>query len=184
MALVPLLDSGSARDLRWRKAALNLSRIDGAFLQATIGIGRLDCALRLSDGKVFGFTNTATTGTPAEVLSDYFCLANLWVFGAYEIVRTLNQRVNHVEAVSNDIREVVRRLRDNLSRVRVPIAKFEVPRQHPTDRCDPRRMLGNPSKGWGWVVGEGQWVYRNDLADEMLTVLDLFRDANVSIGGS
>src|SRR5512137_1086801 len=81
---------------QWIRVSHAVGGIDRyrAFMAVAIqGLARLDCQLIAADEQFLQFTEQQRATILASVeLSERLTLSYLWVLGAYEIVRTLDQR--------------------------------------------------------------------------------------------
>ena len=121
MKMLYYLDEPSELEGRWQHGATKLSTgVAGAFSEVYF-LGRLDCALRNAAPDFADFSRTIQVGGSAAGWFDYWFLSQLWVFGAYEIIRTLDQRISK----AHPCKDQVKNLKRHLERVRMPLAKLE-----------------------------------------------------------
>lgn len=176
MAVLPLVNPNDERAKLWEARALSLIRIDGQFPAIVRALGRLDSFLRSESGDAVD--NFDDAGIPnAYVVEDYLALSQLWIFGAYEMLRSLDDRIRADPGlVAPTICSKVNSLKWRLARIRVPLAKLEPHDRHKGDEV-PRGacVVGKArDKGWCWQLNAETYVWRHDLADELLSLLDLF----------
>ncbi|WP_246356603.1 hypothetical protein [Pseudomonas gingeri] len=131
-----------------------------------------------------------------EKLVDYYCQKNispdyediqghvtqsyLWVLGAYEVVRTLTQRMS--ENQCNDPSQVFenfRQVKTRFARVRVPLAKFEPASIHKKTDSHIAYPGFSFNLGIAWQVSEGVIVSRRELSDALLNALEHARVENL-----
>lgn len=122
-----------------------------------------------------------TSETAIMELSYWYFLSYLWVLGAYEVVRTLSQKVKDIQKVKKTrifSKEIVRKLvetRDFFAEARVPLAKLE-PRKlkdHTTAIAFPMIF---PENGFGWRISSdisqpGRDISRRELANAFLDLI-------------
>lgn len=96
----------------------------------------------------------------------YMTLSYLWVLGAYEMVRTLSQRLK--EKRHSDFNKV-NQLKKIFERVRIPLAKMEPAKNYPDDFSI--AWPANTPNEFGWQIGEGKIILRIDLSNKLLEML-------------
>lgn len=81
------------RNERWVNASHGLGRVEALMVPTAQGLGILDCRLIAEDVR-FEELSEPERGTIQEsvLLTDRFTLSSLWVMGAYELVRTFDER--------------------------------------------------------------------------------------------
>ena len=102
--------------------------------------------------------------------------------GMYEVLRTLNGKLKNDPKFgqAHPTTAKVKSLKISFARVRMPLAKLEAASNFPTDYPYLTQNVGGPI-GWGWVVAHNTVIYRNNLADEVLTLFDVFDDTKASL---
>lgn len=141
------------------------------------GLGHLDCRLIRWDEEVLEIPesqrrNIHVTSTLAEHLIGF----HLWVFGAYEVLRTTDQRIrSHPVLLQNPIAERIRETKRFCARVRVPLAKLEAASAHKaTDYSVPGVSLVQ-GRGTAWYIADDTIVSRRDVSDRFLDCLEQLR---------
>lgn len=156
---------------RWISASVNIACIERFMIPLVQGIGRQDLILRNSDGQII---ERLKQGLPdietALKITEQSTLSYMWVLAAYELLRTVNQRL--VEA-SSQYEETVRSAKHQFERLRVPLAKMEPARRFPDDSSIAFPTLSRES-GFSWVLGAGVVISRADLSMLLLTTLEGF----------
>jgi hypothetical protein len=173
---------------RWVNASFSVSRAIkdplGSHLMFQIqALGRLDAKLRPLDAHFGGMVAHPPEASDAVgvalAFTDFLDQSRLWVLGAYELVRTLDECIRHSlwrppEGVRDDVRVAKRAL----ARVRIPLAKFQAAGR--ARSALPGDLLPQPvlatGVGCAWAVGPtaDDIVTRLGLSD---AVLDLFERA-------
>jgi len=171
MRMLHHLDEQSNRELRWQKAARRLvgavkDMVRNVVCLDTESLGRLDCSLRAATAESFGEVKSLERSL---TLYDFFYMSKLWVFGAYEIARTLDENIGADHPSKKKLKELKRQL----ERVRIPLAKVQIPTRFPTDQVT-GSMTGHPEEGWAWQVSATDLVSRDDLAERFLEMLESF----------
>ena len=143
------------------------------------GLGRLDVSLVEEDQSfVSEFDKNEGSIEEALKLTDRFTLSYLWVLGAYELVRSICQRLDkNKDTVSPDVAQSFVTLKKQFNRIRVPLAKMEAASGYKTDS-----HIAYPAidfeKGIAWQLNQTDFITRKDLADQLLAVLEDARRAN------
>lgn len=152
------------RYAEWKDASCKLGKYE-PYMQILAGqLGKLDIELI-----ELGNRHKPGSNYNVEILSEfdkYMTLSYLWVLGAYEVVRTLTQRLKEQ---SHSCFNRVNDFKKILERVRIPLAKMEPARAHPEDWSI--AWPTNTLRGLGWRVNDRDVVLRIDLSDEFLKVL-------------
>ena len=158
------------RFAEWVRASKGVRPIEPALIPLIEGLGRVEARLRFEDAQYLAVPRTK----PLEV-EEYFALvervtvSRLWVLGAYEVARTLSQRVRDKPSLANArVRDRINRTKKYLERVRIPLAKFEPSRRHAnTDFSDPP-LTFHPQHGVAWKIAKRTIVPRQKVADRLL----------------
>jgi len=144
------------------------------------GLGRLDCNLIAADDDFLRLTEQQRATEQSIIrFSEHLTLSYLWVLGAYELLRTLDQRTKGASSgASSQIAERITATKRCFARLRIPLAKFEPSKENPTD--SPIAYPANdPTHGIGWVIGENTFVSRRQLADEFLSLMTDLRSERI-----
>jgi hypothetical protein len=131
------------------------------------GVGPLDSLLIPAD-EHFNQLSQKERETIEEsmLLTDRFTLSYLWILGAYELIGTLDQRYRE-NSRSDDHATRTRELKHRFERIRIPLAKMELARRHPTD--DPIAYPAiNLELGVASQVAEDTFITRRELSDALL----------------
>jgi hypothetical protein len=165
------------RYMRWRKVSFAFLQFEPQLMQTVQKLGRIDAQLFLRDGR-YREIRERNDGTPeewAELSEHATTMAYLWVLGAYEVIRMLDQRFRELGLHNMGLYVDSTRLKHAFERVRVPLAKLEPARRHrKTDRyfAIPALIAG---RGLGWSVADGVHVCRGDLSTQLLEFLEAMR---------
>jgi hypothetical protein len=148
-----------------------------AFMAVAIqGLARLDCQLIAADEQFLQLTEQQRATIPVSVeFSGRLTLSYLWVLGAYEIVRTLDQRTREASAgTPSPVAERITATKHLFERVRIPLAKFEAARRNPNDSPIAYPAV-SPVHGIAWLVADNSFISRRQLSDAFLVLLSDLR---------
>lgn len=170
------------RKWRWEIAAASLHDIEPN-LGWTIGVlGKLDHELYERDQRHIELARMGPSAKLSEWVNvlDAISLSYLWVLGAYEAVRTINQRLLHLGHAAANRKRASGDLKHQFERLRVPLAKLEPARRHSTtDYSFPRPGIDD-DRGIAWEVAPGEALSRSRLSDDFLSFLERLRDGSLS----
>lgn len=162
------------RNKRWVKASLGLRRIEEFMIPTAQGLGLLDCKLTPEDDR-FERLSQEERGTSQEsvMLTERFMLSSLWVMGAYELVRTIDQRAREGDIfMVDEVMECVKVLKRELERIRMPLAKMATARRFKGDYPTPEPYVMS-GYGVAWRVSDEALFSRRKLSDGLLELLEL-----------
>lgn len=136
-------------------------------------MGREDAAIYVYEQLLNADAENIAAGKPTpeidERLNSMIWRSYTWILAAYELIRTIAQRLKM--AVGNaDLYEQAKDVRDQFARLRVPLAKFEPVKKHPSDLPFPRGCV-QPGRGLCWLVSSDQIISRMELSDQLLVLL-------------
>ncbi len=120
---------------RWVRASHGLAPIESHMTIVLQGLGRVDCRLIPEDKQFLQLSQEERETIEQSIsMSDRFTYSYLWVLGAYELVRTLDQRCHADPALlGNNLTTRVRELKHSMERLRMPLAKMETANRYPSD---------------------------------------------------
>lgn len=153
---------------RWVKASYATAQYE-RFMPVTIqGLGKLDQDLVIQDRLLIaGLGPFALDGDPME-LSRHLTLSYLWVLGAYEVLRAINQQCKESHGASPAVLHVLRQF----ERLRMPLAKFEPAYRHRNTDSKIAYPALNSEYGIAWEVAPDVFIPRGALSDELLALLE------------
>lgn len=170
------------RTWRWELAASAVQDID-ANLKWVLGVlAKLDYDLYLLNA---AHEQLLQKGPEARLeewrgVLDATDLSYLWILGAYEAVRTLDQRFAALGASAVNRKQATGSLKHKFERLRVPLAKLEPSRRHKnTDYSFPRPGIAD-NRGIAWEVAPNEVVSRSNLSDEFLSLLERIQRGELS----
>jgi hypothetical protein len=137
------------------------------------GLGKLDAVFSARDAAYLQLPQRERESVERSVeLTERFTESYPWVLGAYEIIRTMDQRVRENAGLVND--ETSRLIRDakhKFERVRVPLAKFEAAKRHSDTDSSVAFPALNPQHGIAWCVADNVFVTRRELSECFMALL-------------
>ncbi len=162
---------------RWVKASPATGPFEHFMMVVVQGLGRLDCQLIQEDSRYCSLPE-AQQQTIAESIktSDRFTLSYLWVLGAYELVRTMDQRVrDKTSLISASLPQRLSELKRAFKRVRIPLAKMEPAKAHKDTDSPIAFPALHSEQGISWQLTRTDFVSRRELSDALLGFLEDLR---------
>jgi hypothetical protein len=158
---------------QWIQASQSLGRIEPFMVPVLQGLGRLDCQLISEDLRFRQLPQEARNTIHESLrLTDRFTLSYLWVLGAYELVRTLDQLCSgNIGLLEDELTQHVRGLKHMIERLRIPLAKFEPARRHPNDSPIAYPAISREF-GVAWQLAPDTFVSRRELSDALLKLAE------------
>jgi hypothetical protein len=138
------------------------------FFESLQGLARLDATLIEGDRKLLVSANRDEHFADAN--TDQITLSGLWLMGTYEWLRTFKVRLGQAK---HPQLPHFNALCARFGSVRVPLAKFEPQRNKNNKKLEGYSIArpGMSRKGSGWLVDEGVFVSRLELANELIIAL-------------
>jgi hypothetical protein len=169
------------RMARWRAVSLQSFWFDNELnemLWLIQMLGREDVAIYQFEQLVNADCENIARGKPTQFVDDglhqMVWRTYTWVLAAYELVRTVSQRLDSTNRHS-ELTAKARSLKNEFARLRVPFAKFEPASTYKhTDYHFPIGCI-QPNRGLCWAVAEGIVVSRMELSDGLLAFLSEFK---------
>ncbi|NVZ29682.1 hypothetical protein HX881_29310 [Pseudomonas gingeri] len=165
---------------RWIKVSIGLMRFEPHLMGLVQSLGDMDIKLYETDEKLVDYYCQKNISPDYEDIQGHVTQSYLWVLGAYEVVRTLTQRMS--ENQCNDPSQVFenfRQVKTRFARVRVPLAKFEPASIHKKTDSHIAYPGFSFNLGIAWQVSEGVIVSRRELSDALLNALEHARVENL-----
>jgi len=137
-------------------------------------LGALDLDLRNRDAALPLMPDIAQDDDPIQhshEVQRIMGASMLWLLGAYEIVRVMDERINPPPQ-TNCIE--IKELKRLFERVRIPLAKLQHPRRQKVNFVEHgdsgyATSERSPNRESGWQMG-GQFIARRELADALLAL--------------
>jgi len=177
----PPLRLDYARYARWVGASHALAGILPALIPVIQGLGKIDAELDAEDS-AYARRQTSATKSNAELarfrmqeseaFTDRVNLSALWLLGAYEVARTLDETLKTgAHELPARLRQGVKSARHELERPRTLLAKQKpARRRRATDEAPAQPHLLQGSMAW--KVAPREIISRRALADALLEALE------------
>lgn len=167
---------------RWLKVSIGLARFEEHLVSLMQDMGQMDAQLCTADAKIVQADSAQLNSIfDFDSIQHHRTQSYLWVLGAYEILRTLAQRIR--EGQSDDPPEVGARVnlaRDRFARLRVPLAKFEAAGRHKATDNHVAYPGLDLKCGIAWQLNESEVISRQELSDVFLETLEFLRASKLS----
>ena len=161
------------RYAKWVEASNGLTKIAPGLPVFIQGLGKIDAQLAWEDAAFLALPAQDRASLEESIkLTDRITLSRLWLLGAYEVIRTLSQRVKaNPRALPKRLGERVHRVKREFARVRMPLAKLEPAKSHAkTDFADAVPAM-NRQLGISWKVAKRVIVPRHKMSERLLKLL-------------
>jgi hypothetical protein len=156
----------------WIDASSAAGVIEPFMIPLVQGLGRFDCHLIHEDVRFSALNHEQSSSLrESRLLTDRVTLSYFWVLGAYELVRTLDQRWRTgATTLPDGFANRVAALKRRMERLRIPITKMETARRFPTDNPIAYPTI---SRGFGiaWHIAQDTYITRRELSDQLLDFL-------------
>ena len=158
------------RYAEWVGSAKGVRAIEPGLIPFIEGLGRIDARLRYKDARFFDRPKEKPLSAEEYLdLIERITLSRLWVFGAYEVARTLSQRVRDTPSLANQRkRDRIQRTKQYLERLRIPLAKLEPAKRHAVTDFADAEVTFDRSGGVAWKVARRTILPRQRAADKLL----------------
>jgi hypothetical protein len=157
------------RNKRWVDVSHKLASFDHFIIVTVQGIGKLDAKLVKEDEFL---VQQGTASSPFGDLGDHITMSYLWVLGAYELIRSLDQRAREDSDFLPEQKESLQNLKWRFERLRIPLAKFEPAKRHVETDSHIAYPGINTKLGIAWRVANDTWITRRELSDAMLELVE------------
>jgi hypothetical protein len=161
------------RYAEWVRLSHRAARFEKFMTSAIQGLGKLDAVLSAKDTAYLQLPQQERESIERSIeLTERFTESYLWVLGAYEIIRTMDQRVRENAGLVNEATcQLIRDAKHKFERVRVPLAKFEAARCHSDTDSSVAFPALNPQHGIAWCVADDVFVTRRELSECFMALL-------------
>jgi len=162
------------RCVRWVQASLVLKMIEPFMIPVAQGLGRLDVKLILDDKRFSELPQTAQGSIDESIeLTDRFTYSYLWILGAYELVRALDQRCrDNPSLLGQQLSKQINTLKHSFERLRIPLAKMEPARSHQDTDAPIAYPAIHRQLGISWQVSRDVFISRREMSDALLALLE------------
>jgi hypothetical protein len=180
-----------SRFLRWIEGSRSLERIEPMMLLPIQVLGQLDVELIQDDQPLTALALEQRSSSNASIsneervylgisfdtiFKDQLTLSYLWVLGAYELVRAIDQRCRGNPLLfGNQLNTKVTAVKHAFERLRVPLAKFESSRRHRKTDSPIAWPAIHQELGTSWQVARDVFISRKELSDILLDLLEEMR---------
>jgi hypothetical protein len=155
-----------ARYAEWVQLSHRVRKFEPFMVVAVQGLGQLDAKLAAEDAEYLSDCNSDQDDLAQSLdLTERVTRSYLWVLGAYELVRSIDQRCrNDPSLVSAHVVTLISDTKTQFERVRVPLAKYEPARKFSTTDSTVAFPAIDRAKGVAWSVAAGTIISRDELA--------------------
>lgn len=159
------------RYAEWVRLSHRTARFEAFMVVAVQGLGKLDAKLMAQDAAYLSLSDKQREEIDVSLeLTDRFTDSYLWVLGAYEIIRAMDQRCRTDNSLAGNTAPL-RDAKHFFERVRVPLAKFEAAHRY----RDTDSTVAYPSlkrdHGIAWQVSKDVFISRWELSECFLDLL-------------
>ena len=166
-------DIDQPRYARWVSVSHGVDELEPGLAVFIQGLGKIDAKL-VHDDSAFRELPPEGRGTFEESLrlTDRFTLSQLWVLGAYEATRTIDERVRKAPWIlTKRLAQRILSTKKAFARVRMPLAMFEPAGAHRRTDFSVARPAMHQELGISWKVAKRILVPRRHLSDKLLALL-------------
>lgn len=166
-------DVDQLRYAQWVSVSHGVDALDPGLAVFIQGLGKIDAKL-VHDDAAFRALPPDVRGTFEESLrlTDRYTLSQLWVLGAYEATRTIDERVRKTPKIlTKRLDHRVLTTKKAFARVRMPLAKLQPAGAHRRTDFSVARPAMHRELGISWKVAKRIFVPRRLLSDKLLALL-------------
>lgn len=167
------LDLDQRRYAQWVSVSHSIEVLVPGIAEFIQGLGKIDAKLVHGDAmfRALPFDQRSEFGESVR-LTERFTLSQLWVLGAYEATRTIDQRVRKVpKLLTKRLGKKVLTTKRAFARVRMPLAKFEPAVAYKNTDFAVVRPAMHQILGISWRVAKRTFISRRQLSDKLLALL-------------
>jgi hypothetical protein len=161
------------RFICWVNTSQTLKRVEPFMVPLVQGLGRLDVHLILEDKRFSELQQKDQNSIDEAIkLTDRVTYSYLWVLGAYELVRALDQRCReNPSLLSSQMNKRISKAKHHFERLRIPLAKMEPSRRHRDTDASIAYPAIHEELGISWRVSKDVFISRRELSDVLLALL-------------
>ncbi len=157
---------------KWITYSHNLAKIEQFMIPVVQGLGRLDVRIINYEDRFIKVLIEKPTIDDSLQLTDCFTYSYLWVLGAYEIIRTMDQRCGeNANLLDLNLNTSIKELKYKFERIRIPLAKMEPAKRHKDTDSQIAYPALHPDLGISWRISEKEYIVRVELSDNFLNIL-------------
>jgi hypothetical protein len=176
-----------ARESLWVTLAHCLKIIDRSLIAYVQGLGKIDVTLARAENKYKKYFTKYPDVRFADNIkkwvknrinkNDNIILAQLWVLGCYEVIRTIEQYLReHKNSNFNKSEILFRETKHFYERIRMPLAKLE-PAKRSKGKDFNIAMPGySTSASMVWKINNEEFIAREDLAYSFIDCLKILKE--------
>lgn len=163
------------RQSEWMNSSFTFMGVEMLLLGEVQALGELDIELIEELHKI---KINSKLEEDLKIKRRYLLLSKLWVLGAYELIRFLNEINKKRSSLRDNTKQKLNEVLTNFTKVRVPLAKFQKAGKDKTLYDGVADSFIDSNKGVGWKVYshtktelKEEIFYRNELGDLLLDLL-------------
>jgi hypothetical protein len=162
---------------RWVAASHRAGRFAPSMLMQVQGLGMLDISLSEKDRRFLNLPHDQQASIDQSLeLSERLTISHLWVLGAFELIRTISQRLReNPSSTPFETTQSWNALKKRFARLRVPLAKMEAAGGHESTDSPIAYQSISLDHGIAWQLSENHFITRQELANDMLCNLETLR---------
>lgn len=135
------------------------------------GLGKFDAKLMARDAAYLDLSEEKREQYAVSLdLTSRFTDSYLWVLGAYEVIRAMDQRCRADPKLVEDSAHL-RAAKHFFERVRIPLAKFESARRFSETDSTIAYPSISPDHGIAWQVADDVFISRMELSECFIELL-------------
>jgi len=163
------------RESEWMNSSFTFMGVEMLLLGEVQALGELDVELIEELHKIKA---SSKLEEDLKIKRRYLLLSKLWILGAYELIRFLNDIDKKRNSLSENTKLKLNEVLTTFTKVRVPLAKFQKAGKDKTLYDGLADSFIDSNKGVGWKIYshtktglKEETFYRNDLGDSLLDLL-------------
>lgn len=158
---------------KWITYSHKLGKIEPFMIPIVQGLGRLDVRLIDYEDRFNKVFIEKPTINDSLQLTDCFTYSYLWVLGAYEIIRTMDQRCSkNANLLDVNLNTKIKDMKYKFTRIRIPLAKMEPANWHKDTDSQIAYPALNSDLGISWRISEKEYIARRELSDNFLSLIE------------
>lgn len=172
------------RNATWINRALCLHSLNKQFTVLVQGLGKIDIELLNNEDKYRDKDSYSLMSDPKQFIEKKLAfehdviISQLWVFGCYEILRTLTELFGNNGKQYRTVLKQTKAVKDVFERLRIPLAKFKPQRDNTNTDYGFGIPVHSIQSGIGWMINDQEVITRDYLVHLFLDLLK-FLDENV-----
>ena len=163
------------RRSEWMNSSFAFMNVEMLLLGEVQALGELDAELIEELHKI---KINSKLEEDLKIKRRYFLLSKLWILGAYELIRFLNDIDKKRNSLSENTKLKLNEVLTTFTKVRVPLAKFQKAGKDKTLYDGLADSFIDSNKGVGWIIYphtktelKEETFYCNDLRDLLFDLL-------------